>query len=253
MSDVQPILEDLQIIFKSAIGPSSEPITLSAGTIKHLCERIAKAEAECNRLGQGQILLADEVAELEAENARLKAPVSTRLEIEVSVSGLLKKHQIYGAPVPVDRVAIEEGLPIIEHALQGEVSGALISSNGVSAIAVNSAHHMKRRRFTIAHELAHYLLGHKGDQDHIDWKFTVLRRDGKSSEASDVQEIEANSFAANLLMPREFLFKDLKLQAGSNGEVELSDLQLSALARKYQVSETAMSFRLINLGLISPI
>ena len=76
MSDVQPILEDLQIIFKSAIGPSSEPITLSAGTIKHLCERIAKAEAECNRLGQGQILLADEVAELEAENARLKAPVS---------------------------------------------------------------------------------------------------------------------------------------------------------------------------------
>jgi hypothetical protein len=71
--------------------------------------------------------------------------MSTRLEIEVSVSGLLKKHQIYGAPVPVDRVAIEEGLPIIEHALQGEVSGALISSNGVSAIAVNSAHHMNSR------------------------------------------------------------------------------------------------------------
>jgi Zn-dependent peptidase ImmA (M78 family) len=179
--------------------------------------------------------------------------MSTRQEIEECVSGLLRKHQVYGAPVPIDRVATEEGLPIIEHALQGEVSGALIRSNGVSAIAVNSAHHLNRRRFTIAHELAHSKLGHKGDQDHIDWKFTVLRRDGKSSEASDIQEIEANIFAANLLMPREFLLKDLKLQAGSNGEVELSENQLSALAKKYQVSATAMNFRLINLGLISPI
>ena len=179
--------------------------------------------------------------------------MSTRREIDETVSGLLRKHQIFGAPVPVDRVATEEGLPIIEHALQGEVSGALISSNGVSAIAVNSAHHLNRRRFTIAHELAHAKLGHKGDQDHIDWKFTVLRRDGKSSDATDVQEIEANTFAATLLMPREFLIKDLKLQAGSNGEVELSNDQLAALARKYQVSETAMNFRLNNLGLISPI
>ncbi len=179
--------------------------------------------------------------------------MSTRQEIEEKVAALLKKHEIHGAPVPVDRVATNEGVLILEHALQGDVSGALICSNGVSAIAVNSAHHLKRRRFTIAHELAHFLLGHKGDQDHVDWKFTVLRRDGKSSEANNIQEIEANSFAANLLMPKEFLFKDLRLQAGNNGEVDLSNDQLSALARKYQVSETAMNFRLINLGLISPI
>jgi FtsZ-binding cell division protein ZapB len=38
--------------------------------------RIQELEAECNRLGQGQIMLANEVAELEAENQRLKAPVS---------------------------------------------------------------------------------------------------------------------------------------------------------------------------------
>jgi Zn-dependent peptidase ImmA (M78 family) len=177
----------------------------------------------------------------------------TRHEIEERVAALLRKHQINGAPVPVDRVATNEGVLVIEHALHGDVSGALISSNGVSAIAVNSAHHQKRRRFTIAHELAHYLLGHKGDQDHVDWKFTVLRRDGKSSEANNVQEIEANAFAANLLMPKEFLFEDLRLKAGSNGEVDLSTHQLTALARKYQVSETAMTYRLTNLGLISPI
>jgi Zn-dependent peptidase ImmA (M78 family) len=179
--------------------------------------------------------------------------MSTRREIEETVSGLLMKHQIFGSPVPVERIATDEGLPIIEHALPGDVSGALISSKGVSAIAVNSANHMNRRRFTIAHELAHAKLGHKGDHDHIDWTFTVLRRDGKSSEATDVQEIEANTFAADLLIPREFLLKDLKLLVKSNGEIELSNVQLLALARKYQVSETAMKFRLINLGLISPI
>jgi Zn-dependent peptidase ImmA (M78 family) len=177
----------------------------------------------------------------------------TRQEIEERVAALLRKHQIHGAPVPVDRVATDEGVLVIEHALHGDVSGALISSNGVSAIAVNSAHHPRRRRFTIAHELAHYLLGHKGDQDHVDWKFTVIRRDGSSSEANNVQEIEANSFAANLLMPKEFLFEDLKLEAGSNGDMDLSADQISALARRYRVSDTAMTYRLTNLGLISPI
>ena len=177
----------------------------------------------------------------------------TRQQIEDRVTELLRRHGIHEAPVPVDRVATAEGVLIIEHALQGDVSGALISNNGVSAIAINSAHNLKRRRFTVAHELAHFLLAHKGGQDHIDWTFTVLRRDGKSSEASNVQEIEANSFAANLLMPKEFLFNDLRLQAGSNGEIDLSKEQLAALARKYQVSETAMTFRLINLGLMSPI
>jgi Zn-dependent peptidase ImmA (M78 family) len=177
----------------------------------------------------------------------------TRREIEERVAILLRKHQVSGAPVSVDVVAIAEGVPIVEHAFRGDVSGALIKSNGVSGIAVNSSHPLNRRRFTIAHELAHFLLAHKGNEDHVDWKFTVLRRDGKSSEASDIEEIEANSFAANLLMPKEFLLKDLRLQAGSNGEVELSKDQLSALARKYQVSEIAMNFRLINLGFISPI
>jgi len=179
--------------------------------------------------------------------------MTTRLEIEQRVSELLEKHEIYTPPVPIDALASMQGLPIIEHPFKGDVSGALIRSNGVSAIAVNSSHHPNRRRFTIAHELAHFLLSHMGDKDHVDWNFTVLRRDSKSSGATDVDEIDANSFAANLLMPRDFLQRDLRLQVGSNGEIELTKEQISLLARKYQVSETAMNFRLINLGLISPI
>jgi Zn-dependent peptidase ImmA (M78 family) len=177
----------------------------------------------------------------------------TRREIEEKVASLLKQHSISGPSIAVDMIAVAEGLPIIEHTFAGDVAGALISGNGSSAIAVNSAQHLHRKRFTIAHELAHYLLGHQKDgEDHIDWKFSILRRDGKSSEGSDLKEIEANIFAANLLMPRQFLHADLTAQAGLNGEVDVSDELIQGLAKKYKVSERAMTFRLINLGFLAP-
>jgi Zn-dependent peptidase ImmA (M78 family) len=177
----------------------------------------------------------------------------SKQDVEKKVSELLDRHGITSAPIPVERIAQAEGIPIVEMHFKSEVSGALIRSNGVSGIAVNAAQHQNRKRFTIAHELAHFLFEHKGlDEDHIDWKFTVIRRDGKSSEASDVQEIEANSFAASLLMPVQFLRADLNDQVGFSGEAELDDSQIKSLARKYRVSEMALRYRLANLGLISP-
>jgi Zn-dependent peptidase ImmA (M78 family) len=173
-------------------------------------------------------------------------------EIEEQVTRILTAHGISQPPIPLDRIAAAEGLPIIESSFPSDVSGALIRNGGVSGIAVNCAQSPNRQRFTIAHELAHHLLGHKGEQDHIDWKFTVLRRDGKSSEATDGDEIEANAFAAQLLMPKHMIVADLRNEVGLNGEVELTDERLIALARRYRVSTIAMNYRLINLGLISP-
>lgn len=177
----------------------------------------------------------------------------TRRDIEEHVEQLLQKHGITKAPVSVDLIAKSEGLPIIESSLKAEVSGALIQSQGISGIAVNSSHHPNRRRFTIAHELAHFLLEHKGQEDHIDWQFTIIRRDGVSSEASDFQEIEANFYAASLLMPKQMIRADVSQNMRYNGEPEASDDEIQLLARKYQVSESAMRYRLINLGLLSPL
>jgi Zn-dependent peptidase ImmA (M78 family) len=177
----------------------------------------------------------------------------TRRDIEEKVTDLIVKHKISGPAVAVDTIATAEGLPVIEHPFGGDVSGALIYTGGAAAIAVNGTQHSNRKRFTIAHEMAHYLLKHQPDgEDHIDWKFSILRRDGKSSEASNTNEIEANIFAANLLMPRQFLHADLSAQAGLNGEVEISADLIRVLAAKYRVSETAMNFRLINLGYLPP-
>jgi Zn-dependent peptidase ImmA (M78 family) len=176
----------------------------------------------------------------------------TRREIEEKVSGLLHKHEIGEAPVRVDLIAKGEGIAILESAFDGDVSGALLRSSGLTGIAVNSRQHPNRKRFTIAHELAHYLLDHT-TEDHIDWQFSILRRDSKSSDASDAKEIEANAFAANLLMPREFLKEDLRQYANFRGEVELDQATRLELARKYSVSVEAMTYRLTNLGFIAPL
>lgn len=177
----------------------------------------------------------------------------TRREIEEKVSELLSKHRITSPAVDVQRIAEFEGLPVIENMLNSDVSGALIRTGLRSAIAVNGKHHNNRKRFTIAHELAHHLLCHIAEgEDHIDWEFSILRRDRRSSEASDVQEIEANMFAANLLMPRSLLTADIHALMSTQGQVELSEDRISMLSQRYRVSSAAMKFRLINLGFMPP-
>jgi len=66
------------------------------------------------------------------------------------------------------------------------------------------------------------------------------------------QEIEANAFAACLLMPRDFITADLKRYTDFRGELVLDEGARQLLARKYMVSDIAMTYRLINLGFIPP-
>ena len=70
-------------------------------------------------------------------------------------------------------------------------------------------------------------------------------RDSRSSQAVDKKEMEANEFAAELLMPRKFLAKALK-----NETVDLEDDdKIESLAKSFGVSTQALTFRLINLNL----
>src|SRR5207245_482886 len=96
-----------------------------------------------------------------------------------------------------------------------------------------------RQRFTIAHEIGHLLL-HRGATFHVDEKSPIGFRNDRSSMATDEKEIEANQFAAELLMPRNFLDRDL---GGLVEEIEAEEA-VDRLARKYQVSVQAMTVRL---------
>lgn len=88
---------------------------------------------------------------------------------------------------------------------------------------------------------------HEGDALHVDRRFLVNLRDTKSSEGTDLEEKEANLFAAELLMPRQFLERDV-------AEIGVVDLEeedvIRELAEKYEVSTQAMTFRLNYLGYV---
>lgn len=151
---------------------------------------------------------------------------------------VLKKLRIRTAPIPVEAIAEMLGARISYMPFEGELAGMLIRSNDDTIIGINSLHHPNRQRFTIAHECGHLIL-HDGEEIHIDRSFRVNRRDARSSKAIDRHEIEANQFAAELLMPFELMKNDLDLGFDAENETELKEL-----AKKYQVSVQAITHRI---------
>jgi Zn-dependent peptidase ImmA (M78 family) len=91
--------------------------------------------------------------------------------------------------------------------------------------------------------LGHFQLYHVSGIIHVDKK--SYYRDAKSSEGLDEIEIVANKFAAALLMPEEFVRKELEKHEDF---IDLNEDIVAELARKFEVSATAMGFRIQNLG-----
>ena len=148
---------------------------------------------------------------------------------------------VKSAPVPVERIASHLGAQIKYSPFEGELAGTLAKGDGRVVIGVNSSHHSNRQRFTIAHECGHLLL-HEGEA-FVDKSFRVNLRDDISSMAVDSHEIEANRFAAELLVPYKMLLDDLK---GQDIDLENEETILK-LAKKYGVSVQAMTHRITNL------
>jgi len=172
---------------------------------------------------------------------RAKEEGNVMQSIEETVEHLLRRSRITKPPVPVERIAEREGLDIRLAPYEGDLSGALVRTERDAYIGVNSHHHPNRQRFTVAHELAHYFL-HKGLRLHVDKNIWVNWRDDESSKAVQWEEIQANHFAAELLMPTAFLIRDI------NKIRRIDDHTVQFLARKYRVSTQAMDIRLHNLG-----
>ena len=171
-----------------------------------------------------------------------------RKHIRALVERLLAEHQVTTPPVAADRIARELGLAVVWAPAEDELSGFIFrdKEKDNAIIGVNSNHHPNRQTFTIAHELGHFLL-HEVDDVHVDRRFRVWLRDSASSEGTEIDEKEANLFAAELLMPTQLLIQDLKRIR----DVDLLDEDvLARLASEYSVSTQAMTFRLAYLGYI---
>lgn len=152
-------------------------------------------------------------------------------------------------PVEPDMIADHLGLPITYEKFSDDLSGVLIRKPGTrSKIVINSANSVKRQRFSIAHECGHYVLNHPGEI-FVD-NYFLNRRDVRSSYAIDSKEIEANAFAAAILMPQALILALAVKKIEENPTGTQQDL-IRQLAELFVVSEQAMGYRLINLGIVT--
>lgn len=143
------------------------------------------------------------------------------------------------APVEVKDVAARYEVDVRVEAFPDNISGALHRGPERSVIAVNKAHAETRQRFTIAHELGHYFL-HRDAPAFYDVQHQVGShfRAKVTGATWDPKEIEANKFAAELLMPRKLVLARVRASA---------EVDAAKLAAEFKVSPEAMMYRLAEL------
>jgi Zn-dependent peptidase ImmA (M78 family) len=169
-------------------------------------------------------------------------------KIEETATALLENTDALQVPVPLERVALHLGLQLEKTALGEDVSGVLVVEGSRGMIGYNKADASVRQRFTIAHEIGHYALHQQHATVFIDKTYTaVYKRDGRSSQGEHTREIQANQFAAALLMPRKLLHAEIEEMDFDLGD----ERALDELADKFKVSRQAMTFRLSNLGVFA--
>lgn len=161
------------------------------------------------------------------------------------VTELLREHKVTVPAVDVFRIIEENNIKLVREEMDDTDSGFLLIQGGNSTIALNASHHPNRQRFTAAHECGHYFLHCKGAKDDKFFVDQTFQRNQKAYAGTTQIEIQANRFAAELLMPEMMV-------VGAVGDNSISDLDISLLALRFEVSEQAMALRLVKLGLITP-
>jgi len=171
-----------------------------------------------------------------------------RKRIQQLVDDLLIRTKETNPPINVEAIIKELGIQVVrqKYPKDSDISGFVVRRDHVTAIGINSNHSPVRQRFTLAHELGHVLLHPPTTQElHIDRQFSVKFRDEKSSQGLDLEEREANLFAAELLMPRRCLLPELSQNDGIDLE---GNTAIDAMAKRYDVSSQAFAIRLSTLG-----
>jgi Zn-dependent peptidase ImmA (M78 family) len=172
---------------------------------------------------------------------------------------LLQKEYSFHFTIPVDvekiakllNIDIEEYVGFDEIDVVGKIE---LQKNGKAKIKINLLQndYEPRRRFTIAHEIGHYCKHLSNNKRQF---IDTQRSMSRSSSYWDLIESEANSFAAQLLMPKDLIISEGQKIIDEYKKLHLADgipIQefIERMARKFNVSFPAMEYRLKNMGII---
>ena len=159
---------------------------------------------------------------------RLAAAIHTQLELEIG-------------SVPVHSIATALDIQEIRTEPLDNIEGALITTpeRGVGSILVNRNSSRQRRRFTMVHELGHFL--NPWHQPATPEGFRCSRSDMIQSDLQHKnlylrQEAEANTFAIELLAPRKLVRRYAVGAPDLDRVIEMAtalDISKEASARRY--------------------
>jgi Zn-dependent peptidase ImmA (M78 family) len=166
-------------------------------------------------------------------------PKKTRADLTKArhtAAGLLKSAKLSTAPISINDLVNTAKLtfdltvaPMSDKDFNGKGDAMTQRRGDCVFIIYNNDKSVVRKRFSVAHELGHLYLGHLHGNSSID-----LNTDS-------FDEIEANAFAAHILIPPNLLKNDIKL-GNKNPE---------QLAKRYDVSLDAMWLQIRNSGLVN--
>ena len=152
-------------------------------------------------------------------------------DIRRQVVRLLQSAGVSREPVSLRDVVSALNLEVVQTTGEPFLGEAALQPLGDGhAIVVRGASNERRRRFTIAHEVGHFVL-HPGR--------LAPERGGAVNAAWQLQEREADQFAAELLMPEDLVREAVHQHGGD----------VSRLADRFEVSRPAMQARLRWLGI----
>lgn len=172
-------------------------------------------------------------------------------EVKKKAEDFCNKNGINSYPVEIVRICKENGLKVFEEYLEPDVSGLIVVDeknwskyDTKQFILVNLAESAARRRFTIAHELAHFILHRNGNQ-------LYAHRDmsNEGSVRSSIEQ-EANYFAANVLMPEALVREKVDDLKNEIWGTLPNFVLVREIADNFAVSESAAEVRLRQLELI---
>ena len=147
-------------------------------------------------------------------------------------------------PVNLGKLCDDLGIELSYVTMDDDISGEIeCRRDGSFAINVNKNHHPNRQRFTIAHELGHFIHHRSLIGDGVDDNKAYRSvNQGKyfNQNITLGHERQANTFAASLLMPKEIV-----------AQCKQDRMSIREMAEYFKVSQTAMSYRLQGLGIIA--
>ncbi len=183
---------------------------------------------------------------------KIKA-INRQIEIFNSDPDRLPEDKI---PVNIEEKIRKENIELEKYCfdLNENILGEIKKENGKYKINIQARDHYYRKRFTMGHELAHFILhkeliGDGVDDGKVENKLyrTMFR---KNDKITSKEEVEANRYSAKLLIPNELanfihesFFRDIK--KADSLDIDINFLEF--LSKKFQVSTAVVSFRIKNL------